>query len=129
MREYATKPRTVYVLRVRDFEGPYKIGATDDIDRRLCQINNASPFPLELIASIRGNIVLERRLHAYARPAHLRCEWFAPSPEVSLIIAWMKSGDTDHDWLPDPIGISGMIGGTAPHAKLRPDLYPPEKAA
>lgn len=111
------RPDTLYVLRPIGFAAPYKVGCSSDLPRRLRQLNNTSPFEMELLATMPGDAATERRLHAYLRHAHIRCEFFEDCAEIHQVIAAMESGTLDGLELPPPIGITGMVRGVSPNSR------------
>lgn len=111
------RPDTLYVVTPVGFAGPYKIGATCNLPRRLRTLNNGSPFHLELLAEMPGDVILERRIHAFLRHAHMRCEWFGDCEELHQVIAAMRRGNLEELNLPGPVGVSAMVNGVSPHSR------------
>lgn len=66
--------------------GPIKIGWTQDLDRRLGELQTGNAQPLRVIAACVGRRVDEQELHV--RFAHLRLcgEWFKDDPELRKVI-------------------------------------------
>lgn len=56
--------------------GPIKVGTTNDLQRRLAQLQTASPSDLVLIAVAPGGAELEASIHARCAEFRLRGEWF-----------------------------------------------------
>lgn len=71
----------VYFIQA-DYGGAVKIGLTDDVERRLRQLQCASATPLTLRLVIDGDQKAEVKYHKQFAPAHLRGEWFRPVPEL-----------------------------------------------
>lgn len=67
--------------------GPVKIGWSQDVDRRMAELQTANARPLRLIGKIPGRMRDESRVHE--RFAHLRmeAEWFQNSPEIHEFLA------------------------------------------
>jgi len=105
------RPDTLYIAKPLHMEGPFKVGIATDVQRRVRHLSNASPFPLELVCSLPGTVEDERRIHAFLRNSHTRCEWFRNSPKIHTVIDWMKAGCLDHEALPAPIRIDALKGG------------------
>lgn len=70
----------VYLMRSGD---RHKIGITSDIDRRLAQIGKQSPYPMEVVHTIRSPYPksVETRLHELYKRARVHGEWFAFSDD------------------------------------------------
>lgn len=68
--------------------GPIKIGRAIDIDRRLVQLQTASPEPLIVLAVIEnGGHAKERELHKQFAEYRLQGEWFMPCEELISFIS------------------------------------------
>lgn len=65
----------VYFVQQGD-GGPIKVGTTNDLQRRLAQLQTASSSDLVLIAVAPGGIELEASVHARCAEFRLRGEWF-----------------------------------------------------
>lgn len=65
----------VYLMRCGD---RYKIGITNDVNRRLAQLGKQSPYPLEIVHTIRAPYPksIENRLHAMYKRVRVHVEWF-----------------------------------------------------
>ncbi len=77
------QPQVVYFLQQGD-GGPIKIGIAEGtrLDRRLKQLQTASPLPLRLLGIIEGGSDLERRLHEKFAGCRLEGEWFSAAPDL-----------------------------------------------
>lgn len=67
--------------------GPVKVGVSMDIRRRLCHLQTASPYPLEIAyaGQIDGDAKsLERRVHGFLYEHHMTGEWFNVAPDVAV---------------------------------------------
>jgi len=75
----------VYVVRCESY---HKIGISDNIHRRLKQLDAASPFELELIHVIRSPFAreLEKELHDRYSAKRVKGEWFELEPRDILDI-------------------------------------------
>lgn len=78
---------------------------------RLGSLETWSPFPLEVIAELPGDMTLERRFHAKFQDSHERREWFGWTPELQATVDAIKAGRFDVDSLPAPFGIACYVGG------------------
>ncbi len=74
--------------------GPIKIGYTENgIERRLAELQTASPYKLNLICYIEGSSVVERELHNEFDAYKTTGEWFTPSPELNSFIEGLKKSE------------------------------------
>lgn len=91
----------IYFIRPVGMDGPVKIGCSTLPERRLMEYHAVSPFPLEIVATLKGNIILERRFQQ--RFAHLRThhEWFRTDPELTAAIQAIQAGSFDIESLPE----------------------------
>ena len=94
-------PLAVYFIKPVGFDGPIKIGKTKDAEKRLRALSLVSPFPLEMMASIKGADNLEGRFHRKFLHLHTNGEWFEPAPELLATIAEIASGVFDIGSLPE----------------------------
>lgn len=104
-------PDTIYVAKPVGLPGPYKIGVTSDLARRFRHICNASPLEMELVCSMPGDKILERRIHAHLLDAHLRCEWFNDCIAVRWLVNTIRNGTFTADHLPPPKGVTSFVNG------------------
>lgn len=63
----------------------YKIGFASDVNRRLLELQTNSPFNLEVVVSMSGDIALERKLHKKYAENRRVGEWFE-FPDISHIL-------------------------------------------
>lgn len=82
----------VYFLRRKDGVGPVKIGCTQMVAKRFYSIQLWSPYPLEVLATVRGGHDLERNLHSCFADHHYHNEWFHPAPELLVAIQKLAAG-------------------------------------
>jgi hypothetical protein len=66
----------VYFVQAGD-DGPVKIGFSTDTQRRLKELQTASPAPLKLLAQVIGTPAIEAFVHKVLRKKHVRGEWYA----------------------------------------------------
>lgn len=92
----------IYFIKPVGMEGPIKIGTSCSPEKRRSALANWSPFPLEIIAEIRGDNVMERRFHARFMHCHERREWFTATPELLATIEAINAGTFDQGSLPPP---------------------------
>ncbi|WP_303758379.1 GIY-YIG nuclease family protein [Sphingobium yanoikuyae] len=94
--------RRVYFIKPVGMDGPIKIGCSRSPDGRRKTLDTWSPFALEVVAEIDGDLDIERRFHALLEPWHDRREWFSASPEVLAVVDQVKLGEFDIASLPEP---------------------------
>lgn len=70
--------------------GPVKIGCATNPKTRLLQLQTASSNALIILHTIKGNIKLERELHAKFASDRIHGEWFVFSKEISEFIESTK---------------------------------------
>jgi hypothetical protein len=71
----------VYMIRAGE-NGPVKIGVTDDVGKRLRNMQTGNSERLSVLRVFEGSADEERRLHARFLSLRLRGEWFHFSPEL-----------------------------------------------
>src|SRR5437879_3776978 len=87
--DFNRKPGWIYFIGADEPRAPIKIGWTGkDPDSRLRGLQTAHPFPLKLLAAVRGTAEEEHCLHAHFRRGRLRQngEWFRRSNELLGLI-------------------------------------------
>lgn len=93
---------TVYFIKPIGFEGPIKIGVSLAPEQRADQLACWSPFPLEIVATINGDLKIERRFHGRFADDHLGHEWFKTTPDLLAVIAEIQACAFDVETLPAP---------------------------
>ena len=63
-----------------------KIGFTQNLKRRLSQLQTFFPYPLELLMSVPGSLLMEQELHRVFSELNITREWFLPGPELLAFI-------------------------------------------
>lgn len=76
----------VYFIQ-RGERGDIKIGYSDKPGRRLSALQTGSPEPLHLLATLPGDMALERELHRRFAAHRLNGEWFRPAAEIFTFVA------------------------------------------
>lgn len=71
----------VYFIQCGD-AGPIKIGIAQNVERRLADLEIASPYPLRLLGVVSGGQEREGELHRRFASQILKGEWFSPSSEL-----------------------------------------------
>lgn len=109
----------VYFIRPIGERGPVKIGCGQNPMWRKSEISQRLPFGIEIAASTPGDFVIERRLHAKFRDAHIGHEWFTWSPALQRMIDDVKNGRFDPSTLPAPMALTKGRSGKpkAPYLK------------
>jgi hypothetical protein len=99
----------VYFIRRADGEGPVKIGYSWSPPERLKTLMTWAPYPLEVVATIEGGHLLERRFHNLFRDDHSHREWFRPSARLDAVIAEVAAGVFDIETLPPPKMVGSLV--------------------
>jgi hypothetical protein len=73
----------VYFIRGGEF---IKIGIAQDVASRLAALATASPYPLEIVATVPGGIDLERTLHLELDDHRVNLEWFSDCLQVHAVM-------------------------------------------
>lgn len=71
----------VYFVQAGD-DGSIKIGWTQDVDRRIAELQTANAKKLRLLGTIPGTLRTEAALHARFSFLRLEAEWFKNSSEI-----------------------------------------------
>lgn len=96
------KSRNIYFIKPCGFDGPVKIGCSEIPMTRLDQISVWSPWPLELVGFVPGDMADETYLHQCFYSSHLHREWFHSTPMLRRAIKQIiEAGSVDavRDWL------------------------------
>ncbi len=80
----------VYFIQAGD-AGPIKIGKADKPDRRVKQLQIASPYRLHLRAVCCGDVAAERYLHSVFADHQLEAEWFTATPDLLALVDSLPS--------------------------------------
>lgn len=83
----------IYFFKPVGMIGPIKIGCSRKPGNRLAYLARWSPFPLECIGSVLGDIVFERAIHRKFADQHDHEEWFRATPELIAFIRKALSVD------------------------------------
>ena len=77
---------TIYLIQIRNSEGPVKIGLTaGNPTSRVQDLQVAIPWDVVVIRLIKGHRILERALHQYFADFAMRGEWFRFTAEMLTI--------------------------------------------
>lgn len=76
-----------WVYFITDGVGHVKIGYTVDVSARVRELQVGNPFPLSVIAAVKGGAQLERELHRRFAEHRMCGEWFKLAPEIVDYIA------------------------------------------
>lgn len=105
--------------------GNIKIGVTKNPQRRLRDLRNYSPLPLQTLACVPGNADDECKLHRMFFSAHSHGEWFRPSPEILNFIIHVNALGELPDSIksierhPSPLKIRGVGIKRSPEVRAR----------
>ena len=100
----------VYFIKPIGMAGPIKIGCSQSPDIRRSSLETWSPFPLEIIAELGGNEVLERRFHTKFAASRRTREWFDVSAALLTAIEQIQAGTFDIESLPPPARLKSTAG-------------------
>lgn len=78
--------RLVYFVQCEDEFGPVKIGISDDVQRRLADLQSCNPYPLRLLTVISGGLLMEQALHKRFGKWRRNGEWFSYSAELRTFV-------------------------------------------
>jgi hypothetical protein len=98
-------PKRVYFIKPVGMAGPIKIGCSCSPSNRTRSLETWSPFALEVMAEIEGDVLLERQFHAMFLHLHERREWFRPGADLLDVIAQINAGTFSVEVLPDPLRV------------------------
>ena len=84
-----TPQERVYFLQAEQ-GGAVKIGRTNDVERRVADIQRMSPVPLQVLAIAEGGAALETRLHQKFYDDKKHGEWFSPSEGLMAMIEYYR---------------------------------------
>lgn len=82
----------VYFVRSVQGTGPVKIGHTSDPERRLAELTQWCPEPLEILLTIPGDRALERNIQNCFFDDHYHHEWFHLSARLDRAIRKLLAG-------------------------------------
>lgn len=75
----------VYFVQSGD-DGPIKIGWTQDIERRIAELQTANAHPLQLLGEVPGTLRDEAAMHARFGHLRMEAEWFRNSLEIQVFL-------------------------------------------
>lgn len=104
--------------------GPIKIGVTDNIDKRLKQMQTGNPEKLILLHLTYGGRNLEEELHLKFSQYLYRGEWFNPAKEILEYIEELKIRDENEQRLLSIVELALAFGEilTANEKKLLQEI-------
>ncbi|WP_313030426.1 GIY-YIG nuclease family protein [Brucella sp.] len=115
----------VYFIKPVGMDGPIKIGSSTCPEKRLESLAVWSPFPLEIIISVDGDLSDEQFIHSCFADVHSHKEWFKSS-KLLLDTIDRIAKSRSLDWVRDelkPIGRIRNIGkGSRPCPEYRVGL-------
>jgi hypothetical protein len=86
--------KTVYFMRMGN-GGPFKIGYTSNLKKRVVAISQGLPDHVTVEATIDGGREVELRIHRALSESRRRLEWFNPTDEVLALVSVAKLRGTD----------------------------------
>lgn len=72
--------------------GPIKIGWSQDVGRRIHELQTANAHKLVLLATLKGTLADEARVHSVFRHLRMEAEWFENTPEILQFIREYAGG-------------------------------------
>ena len=81
LNDILTKTGKVYFIQA-GVNGAIKIGYTDNVGKRLKQIQTGNPHKLNLLKVVNGGFDVESSIHKLFSEYRLEGEWFTPSREI-----------------------------------------------
>lgn len=113
----------VYFVKPIGMDGPIKVGFSIEPLTRLSSFSTWSPFPLEIIGMVAGDLADETFLHQCFSHLHTHREWFLSSKELRQTIQTILAAgtvDVVRDILIPKDGIKNRSRGPrSPEVKLR----------
>lgn len=100
----------IYFVRPVGQRGPTKIGCTVLPERRLRELAEWSPSPLEIVATIPGDLRTESSFHTLFRDHHSHHEWFLEAPEICTAVDAIRRGWFDITSLPKGRRLASRTG-------------------
>ena len=89
---------TVYFIRC---QGWVKVGFTSESDSkipaRLRHMQTGNPFELELVMTVPGSLVDEKRFHYKLKKVRGIGEWFSDGPELQEVLARISEGQSPEE--------------------------------
>lgn len=82
----------IYFIKPVGEGGPIKIGCSYHPEERLLSLSTWSPFPLEVITTIPGDMKLEKNIHNCFADLHSHREWFRADQRLIDVIELLKRG-------------------------------------
>lgn len=76
-----------------------KIGRASDVNRRLEELQTASPGPLQLLVAVAAHCSLEGEFLKRFEPYRLNGEWFIYGPEIAKVVRRLQSGENPVEML------------------------------
>ncbi|WP_030674870.1 GIY-YIG nuclease family protein [Streptomyces cellulosae] len=87
----------VYLIGPEHGAGPWKVGMSTDVRKRLATLQTGSPEPLRVYWATPGGRDLESRLHRVLAPWRKHGEWFDLGPDPDRFI-WNAQDHAERRW-------------------------------
>jgi Meiotically up-regulated gene 113 len=104
---------TLYILKAIP-SGLFKIGITDQFDRRLSAIRRQNSEQVLVVSTYHGESdyirELEKDLHAELKPVRWQCEWYYGGPEVEAVLDRLDRQFFPEKYSDDPNVVPSSIG-------------------
>lgn len=92
------QPQRVYFLQQGE-GGPVKVGVTDNVVRRVKELEAQRGARLTLLATMPGTRDLEQAIHRALAAHRIEGEWFRPVADVVVMAMLAAGGMYDKVWL------------------------------
>lgn len=80
---------TVYIVRAVGVNR-IKVGVTDDLPRRLTELQAGCPVPLELVKAVEAGRDTEASIHGLMADFHCHNEWFIEDGALPIALRWAE---------------------------------------
>jgi hypothetical protein len=95
---------TVYFIATKSPDSPVKIGYTENVERRLRELQNMSPLQLHVLWTLdNAGRDVERQLHERFREHRLWGEWFKREVLSEAFLTGLYLAGGTCDWCPKPV--------------------------
>lgn len=85
----ASGPLASFAYLVRSGKA-VKIGESDNVERRVSDLQKANPVQIELVAALRGGLILESVMHERFSRHRIHGEWFRLRDDLGLFVSRLR---------------------------------------
>lgn len=101
----------VYFVKPIGMDGPVKIGFSYAPTQRLETLMSWSPFRLEIVATVPGDLALERNIHECFLDLLSHREWFNAHPRLTAVMEKLRAGAA----IEEALDLSQRVGERRAH--------------